>query len=382
VVGLLVVASCGSDPAPTGEAPPIATSAVTATIDVVEPGSDLAQADAAVLTAAVGDEHAATVAVLLASEDGYSLEQILDAARAGRLGVDGAARDASGAPVEPAHAPSRVFVAPSGEVSATVAGLRTVSSRYPNMMTAEEAAEALYALGRPTGRAGLIILLYLLDSGYDPDQIVAALLGVPRTWDDDRLLDERGAVVPPSRPAGGRYGPSFAVVTVDEAGDPSRATDPSTAASGTPAGPAEDTTEFDELVGRAVGVYRLTADFTARLLAQPDTISVERADGELVVEPDGTVSGSLLWAYTDHIELSDGAVDLVWRAEVTLPVTALEQRDDGLAFWTEAIWEGCEGDSCMTGTMPVSGTIDVDLGQAILTSLDPTSGGDVLFART
>jgi hypothetical protein len=172
------------------------------------------------------------------------------------------------------------------------------------------------------------------------------------------------------------------VVTVDEAGDPSRATDPSTAASGTPAGPAEDTTEFDELVGRAVGVYRLTADFTARLLAQPDTISVERADGELVVEPDGTVSGSLLWAYTDHIELSDGAVDLVWRAEVTLPVTALEQRDDGLAFWTEAIWEGCEGDSCMTGTMPVSGTIDVDLGQAILTSLDPTSGGDVLFART
>lgn len=418
MAGLLLVSSCGSDAGPAGEAPSTPGSAADADTD---PADDellgeavrAAQPDADLLIDALGDERTAVVAVLVATDDGYSLDQILDAATAGRLTGEGQVLGDDDAPLPAELEPTGAF---GGTASgAQAAGIRAVPAAPPEGRSPDDVADALYAFMTQGGQPAITTLLILIDRGYNPPQIIEALLGV---WDvrvDLVLLDDDGNVVEPERQSRGEYGP----LPADLASVVAAAETPGTSASttGPPAAPTttgapepdevDDTTsttpptppttrppasgdgagggatgDVDELVERAVGVYRLTDDLAAVLLSiSPYVSGVNYAEGEMVIEPDGTISGSLAWSYTDHVELRDEIVDTSWSVDFVIAPSELTATDDGLVFSSTYSGEICQDAYCVAleTPAPITGVVDVDLGLITAGPLPPAD--DVHFQR-
>ena len=104
MAGVLVVAGCGSGDDRGTEPPPTADATSDAVVSADVEGVERV---AEHLVALVGDERSAAAAVLLASDRGYSIVQIVEATVGGLLDAGGQASDSDGSPLAPEYEPKR-----------------------------------------------------------------------------------------------------------------------------------------------------------------------------------------------------------------------------------------------------------------------------------
>ncbi|MEZ5116732.1 MAG: hypothetical protein R2737_10730 [Candidatus Nanopelagicales bacterium] len=371
VVLLLLTAACGSavsepsaDPGGSGTSTVVPVPSGGASL----PGASSGQQALDSLVAGFGDESTATGVVLLAADRGYVLPQIVEAAVAGRLTADGQVQGADGVTVPPDGAASDLLVDDLAAVRVDPASLRTDRSTWP----VSEVVRRLEESGRDHGP--LILVLGLLDSGYDAEQITLALMADGATRFDERsfgyqLLDAEGGVVVPAGPSLGIMREALADVLGITPEPPGSAT----GSGGTATTPPE--AQFADLVRRAAGEYLLTEDLAATLLNLPGVQGVESTEGSLTVTPEAQVSGGFSYTLTGTSQFGASS----WSIAVLLPTSALEPLDDGLTFSVVAqVDEPAPGGGVRRVEQPATGYVDVDLGLITVTF---AGDFDVTFQR-
>ncbi len=376
----LVVASCGADedtavdPSSTPFGEPAAST--TAALELEAPSPEAAaliveaRSISDVLIGATGDESTATIAVLLASDLGYGIGQIVDAAAAGRLQTDGAVLDESGGILPPDSTPLLLL-----EENSPATGFRSPPGRVGvNKLT--QWLGTLYG----EKHAPLVLLTALLMQGYSFEQIVTAALTDQRASLDVLLLDENGDVVQPSGMRWGAPGPNDA----SQGGS----VVPTTAGPSLDelAGSATTTAvaTLTELVAQAAGVYPVSQDLVGMILAElPDATNVVLS-GELVIGVDGVVSGELVVSVTETIVVSDGTAVLVSDGDWVFAPTEVEKLDDGLVFESDVVYHGLwNGEDVGTFDFVATGLVDPEIGQILITGLMVTDSIDtVRFERS
>ena len=327
------------------------------------------------ITATFGDDTAAFAAVLLAADHGYGLDQILAAASADRLQADGGVTGPEGGIVEADYEPSGSIIDDVSEGASQPSGIRSP----PNTRLL---SQVISDAGDEFGHGALAALIMMLWAGYSPDQIVATLVLDAHVSNDYSLVDDNGVEIEPDRSPFWEdtysdlddwYWTTLddqSVVPLDSA--PGR--DGSVVA-GTAADAEQE--RLAKLVEQAAGVYSISPDLVGHLEGLGDVVSVAKPDGEFVVEPDGTVRGSMLYSIAQGV---DGEVTLTTVWDRAFAEAELAQLDDGLTFTSQATlfvtWNG--GDS-QEYVETVTGLIDVKIGQLVITGL--TELDSVRFER-
>lgn len=347
------------------------------------------------LVATFGDEPAALAAVLLAADDGYDVAQIIRAGATSALHTDGQVTAPDGSAVAPRYEPSRILIddVTGGDVAPS--GFRSTPKEYTLSGVLAQAGERRESVG-------LIAVLLFLGWGYSPEQIVEAIVfGAPISGEFEILDDDGDPLVPSrtplyvsSRDDDDDFTYEYIAQEWDLAGEEASGDDavaddsagqaPDPTASEPAAAPTTDEADVRraELVDRAVGVYVVTTDLTLGLLNIGEVSGVSDVFGEMVVEPDGTVSGSL--TYTIH-QSYEGTVVLVTATERSFPSAQLEVLDDGLTFETQTIFDVTwNGSDLATYGENVTGLLDIELGLIEVSELaitDTSNLSTVMFER-
>ena len=371
---VLVAASCtGTDdgsvanpdrPDPTATTVPISESpALDHTESPRDPSSELdptavvdqANAAAGLLIEAAGDESAATRILLLSSDLGYTIDQIIAAAASARLQLDGVVFTDEGTVLAPNRPPILQL-----EEHATASGFRSPPER---LRVSDIVNWSDRSVGDDTGSSALIILVTLLFQGYSFEQVVTAVLTDQALDETFYLVDERGGLVRPELRFTELPDPAA------DGGANAESSVPTATASEQPDGttPPERDAALAELVERAAGAYSITDDLVDRIADEFDASSVVPSV-ELVIDLDGFVSGEATYTLTQRIESRDQpTVVIVSVVEFTFGPAPLEARDDGLAFEADVTYGSVvNGNDMGTAALVSNGIVDIDLGQIVV----------------
>ena len=278
-----------------------------------------------------------TVIVLLASDLGYSLDQIVAAAEAGNLANDGRLYDAAGTVLAPELVPTLLLE----ENAQPVEGFR--SPKKVRVGVNEMVSFLNIGYGEDYG--ALVTLTSLVRRGYSFEQIVEAVAFNQRINILMQLLEEDGTPVVPAAP----------YVELPPEATTTTTTPP-------------DENSLAALIEQAVGVYPVSQDLVGQVSPVYTDLTSIVLTGEMVVEADGTVSGTLSFTVTQTVTpIDEPTVVIVSVHDYTLAPASLELRDGGLGFTSDVVfhivWNGEDaGTHALVGTGtvdPVGGTIAV-----------------------
>ena len=187
IAAVLATTACGGaseSPAGTDTSP---SESVAASVDAARAAVEVS-ADA--LISAMGDARAAVAAVLLSSDLGYGVDQIVSAGVENRLQPDGSILSGDGEPLTPDTEPSGLLDDDVTGNPSEASGLRSPPRRIPLSSL----------LNHHDDRVNLVSILLFLEFGYSLEQVVLALLaGDSWTPGTACLEDGNGNVVEPEQ---------------------------------------------------------------------------------------------------------------------------------------------------------------------------------------
>lgn len=187
IAAVLATTACGGAPESPVGTDTSPSESVAASIDAARAAVEVS-ADA--LISAMGDARAAVAAVLLSSDLGYGVDQIVSAGVENRLQPDGSILSDDGEPLTPDTEPSGILDDDVTGNASEASGLRSSPNRVPLSSL----------LNHHDDRVNLVSILIFLEFGYSLDQVVLALLAGD-SWSPGTgcLEDGNGNVVEPEQ---------------------------------------------------------------------------------------------------------------------------------------------------------------------------------------
>lgn len=355
---------------------------------------------AAAVSVAFDDDVAGFAAALLAQDRGYSLDQISDAAKVGRLVANGDVVEGDGSPTPPAGTGAKLLVDDRTGGSAPDEAAQNRDASGKRIVKISEIVGPINEGSKQEGLGVFLTMFMALETGYAPDQVITQILAggnvVFVDFEDQKdtvnptspfvmlLLDEHDRVIKPglgdfsdvSFPLSGLTGHQIVSDPEPQASGAEPASTPSTDAE--PAD-VEAASELDARVQAAAGAYLIDPE-TATVIEQatPGEDGVEISvdvSGQIVIGGDGSVGGQLRYRVTKTVAtLADDYHTWRWE-EITLEPTTLSVLDDGLYFdaiSTIAGGWGADNIEDKLGTYSdrhAQGYVDVDLGQLVVTGV-------------